>query len=88
MPLMASIERVQEEIFREDRMCRLDLAIHIMMIFMHHGAFMPNDKTAGSVLVFSFRHFCLISVADNASTPCMKKGSFIIFTAHSLISFK
>ena len=87
MPLMASIERLQEEIFWVDRMCRLDLAIHIMMIFMHHGAFMPNDKTAGSVLVF-LRHFCLISVADNASTPCMKKGSFIIFTAHSLISFK
>ena len=68
MPLMASIERLQEEIFREDRMCRLDLAIHIMMIFMHHGAFIPNDKTAGSVLVF-LRHFCLISVACNALNP-------------------
>ena len=71
MPLMASIERLQEEIFREVRMCRLDLAIHIMMIIMHHGALIPNDKTAGSVLVF-LRHVCLISVADNASTPCLK----------------
>ena len=72
MPLMASIERLQEEIFGLDRISRLDLAIHIMMIFMHHGAFMPNDKTAGSVLVF-LRHVCLISVADNALNPLYEK---------------